>query len=199
MFILPPLPYDLQSLSPSISAKTLHLHHGKHHQAYIDNLNKLIDKTDLEKLTLEEIIKKTFTDSAKVGIYHNAGQVFNHNFYWKSIKPHSGGSPTGKLLEQINKDFGSFEKFSQNFKEAGAKLFGSGWVWLVYDGKKLSILSTSNADNPLTKNLTPLLTMDVWEHAYYLDYQNERKKYVDAFVDHLINWEFVESNFLKFF
>jgi Superoxide dismutase len=192
MFILPPLPYDHNALEPYISHKTIEFHYGKHHQAYIDNLNALVSKTELEKLSLNEIIRKTCNDPAKTAIFNNAAQAFNHEFYWKSMKKHGGGTPSGKLLEQINKDFGSYANFIQEFKTAGAKLFGSGWVWLTWAGT-LKIVSTSNAETPLTA--TPLLTMDVWEHAYYLDYQNDRKKYIENFLNHLVNWEFAQENF----
>ncbi|PKL17301.1 MAG: superoxide dismutase [Fe] [Spirochaetae bacterium HGW-Spirochaetae-5] len=191
---LPELPYPKDALEPVISAKTLEFHHDKHHKTYVDNTLKFIAGTDLEKDTLEEIIKKTAKDQSKVSIFNNAAQVFNHSFYWECMKKNGGGKPAGAIAEKINASFGSYEKFVEEFKNAGIGQFGSGWVWLATDGSKLQIIKTSNADTPLTTGLKPLLVADVWEHAYYLDYQNRRADYLTAFVDKLINWDFVNSN-----
>ncbi len=186
---LPPLPYDQKALEPFISAETLQFHYGKHHQAYVDNLNKLIKDTDFETMSLEDIIL-----NADGGIFNNAAQVWNHTFYWQSMKPQGGGLPSEKIAELIDRDFGSYESFATAFKEAAMTQFGSGWAWLVQNGDKLEITKTANAENPMTKNLKPLLTCDVWEHAYYLDFQNKRPDYVQTFLDKLVNWDFVESN-----
>jgi superoxide dismutase, Fe-Mn family len=193
--ILPELPFPKDSLEPYISAKTLDFHYGKHHSIYVMNTNKLVENTDLEKLNLEEIIIKSYSDSRKIGIFNNAAQVWNHSFYWKCIQPNGGNVPTGKIAERINLDFFSYQKFADEFKNAAVTHFGSGWVWLVLENKKLKIIKTSNADTPLVHNLKPLLTIDVWEHAYYLDYQNRRPDYVTNFIDKLINWDFVNFNF----
>jgi len=192
IFELPTLPYAQNALEPFISAHTLEFHYGKHHQAYVNNLNKLIIGTEFENSTLEEIIKK-----ASGGIFNNAAQIWNHTFYWKSFAPNAGGEASGALAEAIIKSFGSFEQFKEKFTTASATLFGSGWAWLVKksDGT-LDIVQEINAGNPLKNNLTPLLTCDVWEHAYYLDYQNRRPDYVNAFWS-LVNWKMVEERFLK--
>lgn len=191
--VLPELPFAKDALEPHISARTLEFHHGKHHNAYVVNGNKLIAGTDLEKADIEEIIKKTAGNSQKAGIFNNAAQVWNHSFYWKCMKPGGGGAPTGKLADKIKADFGSFEKFVEEFKTAGATQFGSGWAWLVLEGDRLKVVKTANADNPLVHGQKPLLTVDVWEHAYYLDYQNRRPDYLSVFVENLINWDFVSS------
>jgi Fe-Mn family superoxide dismutase len=185
-FELPKLPYADEALAPVISKQTIDFHYGKHHQAYITNLNKLVAGTEFENSTLEEIIVKSTG-----GIFNNAAQVWNHTFYWNCIKPNGGGEPTGKLLEEINKNFGSFVTFKEKFSAAAATQFGSGWAWLVKkaDGS-LEIIQESNAGNPLRNGHTPLLTIDVWEHAYYLDYQNRRPDYIAAFWN-IINWEAV--------
>ncbi|MFH1242416.1 MAG: superoxide dismutase [Pseudomonadota bacterium] len=190
---LPELPYPKDALAPYISERTLDFHHGKHHNTYVVNTNKLIDGTDLANETLEGIIKKTAGDSAKIGLFNNASQVWNHSFYWQSMKPKGGGRPTGPVANRINSDFGSYEKFAEEFKNAGLTQFGSGWAWLVLKDGRLEILKTPNADSPLAHGLKPLLTVDVWEHAYYLDYQNRRADYLSAFVETLINWDFVNS------
>ena len=191
---LPQLPYHKEALEPFISAKTLEYHYGKHHNAYVANLNKLIADTELDRENLESIIIKTSGDSFKENIFNNAAQVWNHSFYWQCMKPNGGGVPEGKIAEKINSDFGSFNSFAVEFKNAGATQFGSGWAWLVLDGDKLKIIKTSNADTPIAHNLKPLLTVDVWEHAYYLDYQNRRPDYLSTFIDKLINWKFVNDN-----
>lgn len=193
-FTLPELPYAQNALEPYISANTLSFHYGKHHQAYVTNLNNLVKDTDLAKLSLEEVIKKTAGDSSKAGVFNNAAQVWNHTFYWHSMKPKGDGQPSGKLAEQINKDFGSFDKFKEEFKTAGATQFGSGWAWLVLENGKLKVTKTANADLPMVHNQTALLTMDVWEHAYYLDYQNKRPDYISTFLDKLVNWDFAAAN-----
>jgi Fe-Mn family superoxide dismutase len=191
---LPELPYGLDALEPHISRQTLEFHHGKHHAAYVTNLNKLIEGGDLEGKSLEEVILAVAGDATKAGVFNNAAQVCNHSFYWQCIKPGGGGAPTGALAEKIAADFGSFEAFSEQFKTAGATQFGSGWAWLVLDGGTLKITKTANADLPLAHGTKALLTMDVWEHAYYLDYQNRRPDYMTTFLDKLVNWEFVAAN-----
>ncbi|MDE3061182.1 MAG: superoxide dismutase, partial [Pseudomonadota bacterium] len=177
-FTLPPLPYAQDALAPHISANTLSFHYGKHHQAYVDNLNKLVKDTPLAGQPLEEVIKAVAKDSAKAGVFNNAAQVWNHTFYWNSMKPHGGGAPSGEIGKRIEKDFGSYDKFKEEFKQAGATQFGSGWAWLVLDGGKLKVTKTGNADLPLAHGQKAILTMDVWEHAYYLDYQNRRPDYI---------------------
>ena len=194
-FELPDLPYARNALAPHISEETLNYHHGKHHQAYVNNLNKLIEGTAHENAPLEQIIKDAAGDSAKAGLFNNAAQVWNHTFYWHSMKPGGGGKPTGAIADKIDADFGSYDEFAKQFKAAGGGQFGSGWAWLVLKNGKLEIRKTPNAETPVTEaGVTPLLTMDVWEHAYYLDYQNSRPGYMDAFIDNLINWDFVNQN-----
>ncbi len=192
---LPALPYAENALEPHISARTISFHYGKHHQAYVTNLNKLIAGTDMDAMSLEQIIHASAGDSSKLGIFNNAAQVWNHTFYWHSMQPGGGGKPDATLLKKIEEDFGSFELFSEQFKNAGATQFGSGWAWLVADKSgKLAIRKTPNAELPLTAGETPLLTMDVWEHAYYLDYQNARPTYMDTFLAKLANWSFAAEN-----
>jgi superoxide dismutase, Fe-Mn family len=185
-FELPKLPYAIDALEPYISKRTIEFHYGKHHQAYVNNLNNLVPGTEFENASLEEIIKK-----ASGGIFNNGAQIWNHTFYWNCLKPNSGGIPTGKILEAINKSFGSFDEFKQKFSTAAATLFGSGWAWLVkkQDGS-LDIIQESNAGNPLRNGLIPLLTCDVWEHAYYIDQQNKRPDYISAFWN-LVDWDAV--------
>jgi Fe-Mn family superoxide dismutase len=190
---LPELPYSKDALAPHISDRTLDFHHGKHHNTYVANANKLIDGTDLANESLENIIKKTAGDSAKTGIFNNAAQVWNHTFYWKSMKPNGGGSPSGPIAQKIKADFGSYKNFVEQFQNAGFTQFGSGWAWLILKDGKLEIMKTPNADTPVAHALKPILTVDVWEHAYYLDYQNRRADYLAAFVENLINWDFVNS------
>jgi Fe-Mn family superoxide dismutase len=192
---LPDLPYAKDALAPVISANTLDFHYGKHHKAYVDNTNKLIAGTDLADESLETIIKKTSGDASKVGIFNNAAQVWNHSFYWQCMKPTGGGKPTGAIADKINATWGSFEKFVEELKNAGVTQFGSGWAWLVLDNGNLKITKTANADTPIAHGLKPLLTVDVWEHAYYLDYQNRRPDYLAAFIENLINWDFIKANF----
>lgn len=192
---LPPLPYVNQALQPHISAETLSFHHGKHHQAYVTNLNNLIAGTDLEGKDLETIIRIAYDNPRLVGVFNNAAQVWNHTFFWHSMSPTGGKEPTGRLAKMIEKSFGSVAHFKEKFKEAATTQFGSGWAWLVQEGDDLKIIKTGNAETPLTNPaLTPLLTCDVWEHAYYLDYQNRRPDYVQTFLDHLINWDFAAKN-----
>ena len=189
---LPALPYSRDDLSPVISAETIDYHYGKHHQAYVNNLNKLIAGTNYESMELTDIIKQS-----SGGIFNNAAQVFNHNFYWNSLKPNGGGEPTGKLAEAIDNYFGSFAAFKEKFTATAIATFGSGWTWLVKNADgSLDIVSTSNAGTPITEDKTPLLTCDVWEHAYYIDYRNARPAYVEQFWN-LVNWAFAESNFEK--
>lgn len=183
------LPYAQDALAPYISAQTMSFHYGKHHQAYVDTLNKLIVGTKWAGQPLEQIIRESAGAADQAAVFNNAAQVWNHSFFWQSMQPAGGGKPAGRLLELIEKAFGSFDQFKADFTAAGVAQFGSGWVWLVQDGGALKIVKTSNADTPLAHGQTALLTCDVWEHAYYLDYQNRRKDFVQAFLDHLANWE----------
>ena len=192
---LPALPYDYTALAPYISKSTLEFHHDKHHAAYVNNYNGLVKDTPFDSQAIEAVIKAVAGDASKAGIFNNAAQAWNHTFYWNSIKPNGGGTPTGALADKITTDFGSFEAFVDEFKKAGATQFGSGWAWLVLDGGTLKVTKTGNAENPLTTGATPLLTMDVWEHAYYLDYQNRRPDYINYFLTKLVNWDFVAANF----
>ena len=186
---LPALPWPKDSLAPHISVETLDYHHGKHHQAYVTNLNKLIAGTPQENASLEDIVK-----NSSGGIFNNAAQVWNHTFYWNSMKPGGGGEPTGAIAAAINASFGSYAAFREQFVAAATTQFGSGWAWLVKSGDKLEIVKTSNAETPLTTDKKPILTIDVWEHAYYVDYRNARPKYIDTFLDSLINWDFANAN-----
>ena len=191
---LPALPYDYTALEPCISKSTLEFHHDKHHAAYVKKYNDAVSGTPLDSKSLEDVIKEIAGDSGKSGLFNNAAQAWNHSFYWKCMKPGGGGTPTGDLAAKIDADFGSFDKFVEAFKSAGATQFGSGWAWLVLDGGTLKVTKTLNAENPLTCGQTPLLTMDVWEHAYYLDYQNRRPDYIGDFLGKLVNWDFVAEN-----
>jgi Fe-Mn family superoxide dismutase len=195
MFQLPELPYDRNALEPYINAKTIDFHYGKHHQTYVTNLNNILSSnSDLQGHSLEELIIKSSKDPSMSGIFNNAAQVWNHTFYWSCMKPNGGGVPQGLLHELITRDFGSFESFCEQFKQSALSQFGSGWAWLCQDeAGKLSILKTSNADLPMAHGFKALLTVDVWEHAYYLDYQNKRADYIDTFLKHLVNWDFVQS------
>lgn len=190
---LPNLPFEKNALAPHISERTIEFHYGKHHNAYVVNTNKLIEGTDLSGQDLEAIITKTSKDASKASIFNNAAQVWNHSFYWNCMKPGGGGLPSGAIAKKIDSDFGSYDKFIEQFKNAGVTQFGSGWAWLVLKDGRLEIMKTSNADTPLAHGLKPILTVDVWEHAYYLDYQNRRPDYLGAFIDHLINWDFANS------
>ncbi|MEB3701553.1 Superoxide dismutase [Candidatus Bealeia paramacronuclearis] len=198
MFELPPLPYAMDALAPHLTQETLEYHYGKHHQTYVTNLNNLIKDSPYASLTLEEIIQDTSQKPDKVGIFNNAAQIWNHTFYWNSMKPNGGGKPTGKILEKIESDFGNYEAFRDTFKQAATTQFGSGWAWLVQgqDGK-LKVVKTGNADLPLVHGERAILTCDVWEHAYYIDFRNRRPDYVDVFLNHLVNWDFAEANLGK--
>ncbi len=189
-FELPALPYAKDALAPHISAETIEFHYGKHHQTYVTNLNNLIAGTEFEGLSLEEIVKKS-----SGSIFNNAAQIWNHTFYWNSLSPNGGGAPTGGLANAIDRTFGSFEQFKEEFTKTAVTTFGSGWAWLVKKPNGgLELVSTSNAATPLSAGQTPILTCDVWEHAYYIDYRNLRPKYLEAFWA-LVNWEFVSANY----
>jgi Fe-Mn family superoxide dismutase len=195
--VLPPLPYGDGALDPVISAKTIGFHYGKHHKAYVDNLNKLIAGTDMADMSLEQVILTSAGNADKAGVFNNAAQVWNHSFYWASLKPGAGGKPSGKLADNIDTGFGGYDAFRKELATAAMGQFGSGWAWLVADAGKLKVVKTGNADNPMTKGMKPLLTIDVWEHAYYLDYQNRRADYVNAVIDKLLNWDFAAENLAK--
>ncbi|HOG17760.1 MAG: Superoxide dismutase (Fe) [Syntrophaceae bacterium PtaU1.Bin231] len=190
---LPDLPFAKGALAPVISSQTLEFHYGKHHRAYVDNANKLIAGTALEKEDLEVIIRKTHNNPAQAGIFNNTAQVWNHSFYWKCLKPGGGGPPTGAVAAMIKDVWGGYDKFVEDLKAAGATQFGSGWAWLVLENNRLKITKTPNAETPIATGSKPLLTIDVWEHAYYLDYQNRRPDYLAAVIDKLINWDFVNT------
>ena len=192
--ILPALPYSENSLEPVISAKTISFHYGKHHKTYMDNLNKLIAGTEYADLTLEKIITSTAGKPEKSAIFNNAAQAWNHTFYWNSLAPTGGGEPPAELKQKIEAAFGSVEACKQELASAAVSQFGSGWAWLVLDGGLLKVVKTANAEIPMTLGFKPLLTIDVWEHAYYLDYQNRRADYVNTVLDKLINWEFALQN-----
>ena len=193
-FELPQLPYSQDALDPHISSKTLSFHHGKHHAAYVNKLNELIKGGPFEGKDLEEIIKGTANDADKAGIFNNAAQVWNHTFFWRSMSPTGGGAPSGVVADKIKSSFGSLDKFKEEFKNAAITQFGSGWAWLIQDGNDLKVVKTPNAVNPLSQGQTALFTVDVWEHAYYLDYQNRRPDFVGTVLDKLINWDFVNQN-----
>jgi superoxide dismutase, Fe-Mn family len=194
-FTQPPLPYDFNALeSHGMKGETFEYHYGKHHKAYVDNLNKLVADTELADKSLEEVIQASFKDSAKAGIFNNAAQVWNHTFFWNSLAPNGGGTPTGDLAAKIEKDFGSFDNFKKEFSNAAATQFGSGWAWLIDDNGTLKVTKTPNAENPLAHGQKALLTLDVWEHAYYIDYRNARPAYIQNFLDNLVNWDFVTHN-----
>lgn len=191
---LPLLPFSKNALEPYISSETLNYHYGKHHNAYVVNTNNLIKESDLESASLEEIIKISSANPSQNGLFNNAAQVWNHTFYWNSLKNGGGGNPSGAIAQKIDSDFGSYEAFAKAFKEAALGLFGSGWAWLVIENGILKITKTSNADTPVVHGIKPLLCIDVWEHAYYLDYQNVRAEYVDNVINHLLNWDFANKN-----
>lgn len=194
-FELPALPFAKDALEPHMSAKTLEFHHDKHHAAYVTNLNSQVKDTPLAKERLEDIIRATARDEAKSGIFNNAAQVWNHTFFWNCLKKGGGGKPTGEIAKRIESDLGGYEKFVEEFKRAATTQFGSGWAWLVLDeGGKLKVIKTPNAANPLSQGQVALLTIDVWEHAYYLDFQNRRPDFVTTFIDHLINWDYAQQN-----
>ena len=188
-FELPALPYAQDALAPHISAETLEYHYGKHHKTYVDNLNKLVDGTDNASKSLEEIIM-----SSEAGLFNNSAQVWNHTFFWNCLSPDGGGAPTGVLADRINADFGSFDEFKAQITDAGLTQFGSGWAWLVEQDGKLAIMKTPNADLPMKHGAKALFTIDVWEHAYYIDYRNARAKFIEVVLDNLANWDFVASN-----
>ena len=190
-------PYAEDALAPVISARTIEFHHGKHQKTYVDTLNKLIEGTGLAGQSLEAIVRATAGGADKAKIFNNAAQAWNHAFYWRCLKPGGGGDPPGTLRDQIAGAFGSVDKFRKEFADAAVEQFGSGWAWLVADGGKLKVVKTANADVPFINGQTPLLTFDVWEHAYYLDYQNSRADYVDAVIGKLLNWEFAAENLAK--
>lgn len=194
MMQLPDLPYPKNALEPHLSARTLEFHHDKHHAAYVNKGNELLQGSGLENESIESIIKKTYGDSSKIGIFNNVAQVWNHTFFWHCMKPGGGGRPSGRIAERIGADFGGFDKFAEELKAAGIAQFGSGWAWLVESDGKLSVMKTPNAENPLHQNKKPLLTVDVWEHAYYLDFQNRRPDFLATFIEKLINWDFVNAN-----
>jgi len=194
VYVLPPLPYAENALEPVISAKTISFHYGKHHKGYVDNLNKLVAGTEFAGMPLETIITVTAGKADKAAIFNNASQAWNHTFYWKSLTPNGGGEPPVALKKKIEASFGTLDACKKELAAAATTQFGSGWAWLVLDGDKLKVIKTGNADSPLTKGMKLLLTIDVWEHAYYLDYQNRRVDYVNAVLDKLINWNFAADN-----
>jgi Fe-Mn family superoxide dismutase len=191
---LPELPYKDNALEPYISRKTIGFHHGKHHRAYVDKTLELIQGESLAGMPLKDIVQKTSGFPDMAAIFNNAAQVWNHDFYWKSLTPGGGGKPAGDLARRLDAGFGSYENFHKELTHAAMSQFGSGWAWLVLEGDRLKVVKTSNADTPFVHGQTPLLTIDVWEHAYYLDYQNRRADYVKSVIDHLLNWKFAESN-----
>jgi superoxide dismutase, Fe-Mn family len=193
-FELPPLPFAKDALAPHMSAKTLEFHHDKHHAAYVKTLNDLIKDSPLEKKSLDELIVETAKDQSKATIFNNAAQVWNHTFFWNCLKKDGGGKPSGDIAKKIDGDLGGYDKFAEEFKKAAATQFGSGWAWLVLDGGKLKVIKTANAINPLSEGQVALLTIDVWEHAYYLDYQNQRPNFVATFLEHLVNWDYAARN-----
>lgn len=193
-FTLDPLPWANDALSPHISANTISFHYGKHHQAYVDKLNAAVEGTDMAEATLEDIITRTAGDASKAGVFNNAAQIWNHTFFWNSLKPGGGGAPTGALADAINAKWGNFDKFKEEFSTKAATLFGSGWIWLANSDSGLEICQTFNAGTPMTDGKTALLTLDVWEHAYYLDHQNRRPDFINAFLESMANWDFAASN-----
>jgi len=194
-FVLPPLPYPEDALEPVMSARTLSFHYGKHHKAYVDNLNGLV-KADpaLASMPLEDLIRKVQGDAAKASVFNNAAQVWNHTFFWHSMEQKGGGKPGGRILAALEASFGGYDQFKTAFSEAAKTQFGSGWAWLIEDGGKLAVVKSGNADTPMAHGKKCLLTLDVWEHAYYLDHQNRRPDYITAWLDSLVNWDFVQQN-----
>ncbi len=191
---LAPLPYAPGALAPVISEQTIGFHYARHHRGYLDNLNRLVAGTPLEALDLTAVVRQSAGDAGKVAVFNNAAQVWNHDFYWRSLRPNGGGEPPAALKARLEADFGSVDACRQALAGAATSQFGSGWAWLVADGDKLRVVKTGNADNPLTQGLKPLLTIDVWEHAYYLDYQNRRADHVKAVIERLLDWEFALGN-----
>jgi Fe-Mn family superoxide dismutase len=196
-FELPDLPYDQAALEPHISGNTLSFHYGKHHQTYVNNLNNLVKDSPLADKSLEEIIKATAGKADQAGVFNNAAQVWNHTFYWNSMKPGGGGKPSGDLAAKIDADLGGYDKFAEAFAQAATTQFGSGWAWLISDGGTLKEVKTGNAETPVSSGATPLLTIDVWEHAYYLDYQNRRPDFVKTVLENLVNWDFAAANLAR--
>jgi len=192
-FELPSLPYANDALAPYMSAETLDFHHGKHHQTYVTNLNNLLKDNELQGASLEDIVVKSSKDSSMAGIFNNAGQHWNHILFWQCMKPNGGGSIPSELEARLNSDFGSVDQFKEAFIQAGTTQFGSGWAWLAIDNGKLVVTKSANASNPLVDGMKPILGCDVWEHSYYIDYRNKRPDYLKAFLDSLVNWEFVAS------
>jgi len=196
-FTLPPLPFAEDALAPVISANTLSFHYGKHHKAYVDNLNKLVAGTEYEGMSLEQIVQATAGKSDKAGIFNNAAQVWNHTFYWNCLRGNGGGTPSGDIGRRVEAAFNGFDNFKNELANAAVTQFGSGWAWLVAEGDSLKIVKTPNAETPFVKGQRPLLTIDVWEHAYYLDYQNRRPDHVNAVIDKLLNWNFAAENLAR--
>ena len=192
-FELPSLPYEKDALAPYMSSETLDFHHGKHHQTYVTNLNNLVKDSDMQDASLEDIVVKSSKDSSMAGVFNNAGQHWNHILFWQCMKPNGGGSMPSELENRINSDFGSVDQFKEAFVQAGTTQFGSGWAWLAIDNGKLVVTKSANASNPLVDGMKPILGCDVWEHSYYIDYRNKRPDYLKAFLDNLVNWEFVTS------
>ena len=192
-FELPSLPYEKDALAPYMSSETLDFHHGKHHQTYVTNLNNLVKDSDMQDASLEDIVVKSYKDSSMAGIFNNAGQHWNHILFWQCMKPNGGGAMPSELENRINSDFGSVDQFKDVFVQAGTTQFGSGWAWLAIDNGKLVVTKSANASNPLVDGMKPILGCDVWEHSYYIDYRNKRPDYLKAFLDNLVNWEFVAS------
>ena len=192
-FELPSLPYASDALAPYMSAETLDFHHGKHHQTYVTNLNNLVKDSDMQDASLEDIVIKSSKDASMAGIFNNAGQHWNHILFWQCMKPNGGGEMPSELENRISSDFGSVDQFKEAFVQAGTTQFGSGWAWLAIDNGKLVVTKSANASNPLVEGMKPILGCDVWEHSYYIDYRNKRPDYLKAFLDNLVNWEFVSS------
>lgn len=192
-FSLPDLPYSVEALAPHISADTLNLHHGKHHATYVDKLNGLVSGTRMEGLGLDAVVLESADNADQVGVFNNAGQAWNHNHYWNCMTPNGGGAPSGDIADAINGSFGSFDTFRDEFLKTATAHFGSGWAWLVLDGDTLKVTSTSNATPPIVNGQKALIACDVWEHSYYLDYQNRRPAYLEAFLDKLLNWDYVSE------
>jgi len=196
-FTLPPLPWAENALDPVVSSKTIGLHYGKHHKTYVDKLNELVAGTPMADMPLEELVKKVAGDADKKKIFNNAGQHWNHSFFWNCLSPKGGGKPSGTLAAKIDSDLGGYDAFKTAFADTAVNTFGSGWAWLAVKGGKLQLISTSNAATPLTDGATPLLTIDVWEHAYYVDYENRRPEFVKAVIDKLLNWDFAAEQLAK--
>ena len=192
-FELPSLPYASDALAPYMSSETLDFHHGKHHQTYVTNLNNLVKDSDMQDASLEDVVIKSSKDASMAGIFNNAGQHWNHILFWQCMKPNGGGAMPSELENRISSDFGSVDQFKEAFVQAGTTQFGSGWAWLAIDNGKLVVTKSANASNPLVEGMKPILGCDVWEHSYYIDYRNKRPDYLKAFLDNLVNWEFVSS------